>query len=111
MRLGHAGRATVIAVDLLERFRSKYPFPLDDFQVEAARAIAAGQSVIVSAPTGAGKTLVAEFAIDQALETGKRVARSEERRVGKECRSRRALQHSRYSPEVRTRTHSDRSAQ
>jgi len=61
-------------VDLLERFRSKYPFPLDDFQVEAARAIAAGQSVIVSAPTGAGKTLVAEFAIQQALETGKRLA-------------------------------------
>ena len=61
-------------MDLLERFRSKYPFPLDDFQVEAARAIAAGQSVIVSAPTGAGKTLVAEFAIQQALETGKRLA-------------------------------------
>jgi superfamily II RNA helicase len=61
-------------VELLERFRSKYPFPLDDFQVEAARAIAAGQSVIVSAPTGAGKTLVAEFAIQQALETGARLA-------------------------------------
>ena len=61
-------------MDVLERFRSKYPFPLDDFQVEAARAIAAGQSVIVSAPTGAGKTLVAEFAIELALGTGKRVA-------------------------------------
>ena len=50
-------------MELLERFRSRYPFPLDDFQVEAIRAIDAGQSVIVSAPTGAGKTLVAEFAI------------------------------------------------
>jgi superfamily II RNA helicase len=61
-------------VDLLERFRSKYPFVLDDFQVEAARAIGAGQSVIVSAPTGAGKTLVAEFAIQLALERGVRLA-------------------------------------
>ncbi len=61
-------------MELLERFRSKYPFPLDDFQVEAARAITAGQSVIVSAPTGAGKTLVAEFAIQVALESGRRVA-------------------------------------
>ncbi len=61
-------------MEILERFRSKYPFPLDDFQVEAARAIMAGQSVIVSAPTGAGKTLVAEFAIQAALEGGRRVA-------------------------------------
>jgi superfamily II RNA helicase len=71
---GYHRRATVIPVDLLERFRSKYPFVLDNFQVEAARAIAAGQSVIVSAPTGAGKTLVAEFAIQLALERGVRVA-------------------------------------
>src|SRR5207253_291952 len=34
-------------MELLERFRSRYPFPLDDFQVEAIRAIEAGQSVIV----------------------------------------------------------------
>jgi len=50
------------------------PFPLDDFQVEAIRAIAGDQSVIVSAPAGAGKTLVAEFAIMAALEAGQRVA-------------------------------------
>src|SRR5438128_11431896 len=61
-------------MELLERFRSRYPFPLDDFQVEAIRAIAAGQSVIVSAPTGAGKTLVAEFAIHAALAAGRRLA-------------------------------------
>src|SRR5436309_13058816 len=59
---------------LFERFQARYPFPLDDFQIEACRAIAAGHSVIVSAPTGAGKTLVAEFAIQAALETGKRIA-------------------------------------
>src|SRR6266851_2639897 len=60
--------------ELFDRFQARYPFPLDDFQIEACRAIAAGQSVIVSAPTGAGKTLVAEFAIQAALETGKRIA-------------------------------------
>jgi len=61
-------------MELLERFQARYPFPLDDFQLDAARAIESGQSVIVSAPTGAGKTLVAEFAIQTALETGKRLA-------------------------------------
>src|SRR2546422_6620468 len=65
-------------MELLEQFRARYPFPLDDFQLEAIRAIEGGQSVIVSAPTGAGKTLVAEFAIHMALATGKRIARSEE---------------------------------
>jgi superfamily II RNA helicase len=61
-------------MDALARFRARYPFPLDDFQVEAIRAIASDQSVIVSAPTGAGKTLVAEFAIQAALEAGRRIA-------------------------------------
>jgi len=60
-------------MELLERFRSRFPFPLDDFQVEAIRSIEAGQSVIVSAPTGAGKTLVAEFAIQAALVAGRRL--------------------------------------
>ena len=57
-----------------ETFRARFPFPLDDFQVEACRAIESGQSVLVSAPTGAGKTLVAEFAIHQALATSRRLA-------------------------------------
>ncbi len=59
---------------LLDRFRGRYPFTFDDFQLEAIQAIEAGQSVIVSAPTGAGKTLVAEFAIHAALEAGRRIA-------------------------------------
>src|SRR6266851_6373931 len=59
---------------LFEDFRSRYPFALDDFQVEACRAIEASHGVIVSAPTGAGKTLVAEFAIHLALASGKRIA-------------------------------------
>jgi ATP-dependent RNA helicase HelY len=61
-------------VDVFERFRARFSFPLDDFQVQACRAIEEGQSVIVSAPTGAGKTLVAEFAITLALASGTRIA-------------------------------------
>src|SRR6266581_1147715 len=66
--------ATLAWMSLLERFRARYSFALDEFQVEAIRAIEAGQSVIVSAPTGAGKTLVAEYAIAAALEAGVRLA-------------------------------------
>src|SRR5918999_3063108 len=65
---------TLAPMDAVDRFRARYPFPLDDFQVEACRAISAGSSVIVSAPTGAGKTLVAEFAIHLAVDQGRRVA-------------------------------------
>src|SRR5881396_2174433 len=59
---------------LFEDFRSRYSFELDEFQIQACRAIEADHGVIVSAPTGAGKTLVAEFAIHLALASGKRIA-------------------------------------
>ena len=47
-------------------------FALDGFQLEAAEAIASDENVLVSAPTGSGKTVVAETAISRALETGLR---------------------------------------
>ncbi len=50
-----------------------YSFALDRFQSEAIAAINDGDSVVVAAPTGAGKTVVAEAAIDAALADGKRV--------------------------------------
>ena len=53
-----------------ERFAGGYPFALDDFQVVAARSMAAGRSVLVCAPTGAGKTVVGEFGVWLALERG-----------------------------------------
>ena len=48
-------------------FEADLPFALDDFQHEAFRALDAGQSVLVSAPTGSGKTLVAAYAVHRAL--------------------------------------------
>ncbi len=47
-------------------------FTLNPFQVQAVQSIDRGDSVLVSAPTGAGKTLVAEYAIHRALANGKR---------------------------------------
>lgn len=69
-----AGRISEDAVDLFRAFARRYAFPLDDFQVAAILAVLEGSSVIVSAPTGAGKTLVAEFAIHDALAAKRRVA-------------------------------------
>ncbi|MEO0310128.1 MAG: DEAD/DEAH box helicase, partial [Gloeomargarita sp. DG02_3_bins_56] len=50
-----------------------FPFALDEFQLQAMAALAQGRSVVVCAPTGSGKTLVAEYAIHRALYQGERV--------------------------------------
>jgi ATP-dependent RNA helicase HelY len=49
---------------------SPYPFELDDFQRRAVRALDEGASVLVAAPTGSGKTVVAEHAVARALAEG-----------------------------------------
>lgn len=46
---------------------------LDPFQEKAVRAIDRGESVIVAAPTGCGKTLIADYAVDIAHSQGRRV--------------------------------------
>ena len=51
----------------VEHFCAQYDFPLDDFQVQAAEAIDRGRGVLVAAPTGAGKTIVGEFAVFAAF--------------------------------------------
>src|SRR5450631_490603 len=56
----------------LDAFAKGYDFPLDDFQVQACRAVADGAGVLVAAPTGAGKTIVGEFAVFLALATGRK---------------------------------------
>src|SRR5215213_8906976 len=55
-----------------EDLLARYDFPLDDFQLQSFDALDAGQSVLVAAPTGSGKTVVAEYAIAQALASGQR---------------------------------------
>jgi ATP-dependent RNA helicase HelY len=51
----------------LQDFRDRLRFDLDPFQIEACQSLEAGRSVLVAAPTGAGKTIVAEFAVHLAL--------------------------------------------
>lgn len=53
-------------------FADGYPFGLDDFQVQACHEVEEGRGVLVAAPTGAGKTVVGEFAVHLALETGRK---------------------------------------
>ena len=56
----------------LSRLAASLDFPLDPFQVEACRAVEAGKGVLVAAPTGAGKTVVGEFAVALALARGQK---------------------------------------
>ncbi len=58
---------------LVERFKARYPFDLDDFQLQAINILASGESVMVAAPTGTGKTVVAEYGIFQAYSRRKRI--------------------------------------
>jgi ATP-dependent RNA helicase HelY len=51
----------------LSRFTEELPFALDGFQLRACTALEAGHGVLVCAPTGAGKTVVGEFAVHLAL--------------------------------------------
>ena len=58
-----ADRAEIVAA---------YPFALDRFQLEAFDALDAGHHVVVAAPTGSGKTVVAEYGIETTLREGRR---------------------------------------
>jgi ATP-dependent RNA helicase HelY len=51
-------------------FEARLGFPLDRFQQRALDALDAGTNVLVAAPTGSGKTIVAEYAIARALADG-----------------------------------------
>src|ERR1700687_1791938 len=57
---------------LVAQFRAHLPYPLDDFQLDAIRALANGHSVLVAAPTGTGKTVIADFGVFQARTVGQR---------------------------------------
>ncbi|MEN9713428.1 MAG: hypothetical protein RLZZ164_92 [Actinomycetota bacterium] len=57
----------------VSEFADLLKFGLDDFQLEACKELAKGNGVLVAAPTGAGKTVVGEFAIHLARSKGEKV--------------------------------------
>src|ERR671923_2750693 len=60
------------AEELIAEFTASLPYPLDDFQLDAIRALANRHSVLVAAPTGTGKTVVGEFGVFMARRYGAR---------------------------------------
>ena len=56
----------------LGAFRALFDFELDEFQLAGCRALEEGRGVLVAAPTGAGKTVVGEFAVHLALASGRK---------------------------------------
>ena len=69
-RYAAARRRQAASRSELARFMAGYDFPFDDFQVRGCEALERGEGVLVAAPTGAGKTVVGEFAIHLALAKG-----------------------------------------
>ena len=63
---------TASDVSELARFAGQLSFRLDPFQEQACEALENGHGVLVCAPTGAGKTVVGEFAVHLALEAGQK---------------------------------------
>ena len=57
---------------VFDAFGQLYEFGLDGFQVDACHVVEEGKGVLVAAPTGSGKTVVGEFAVHLALETGRK---------------------------------------
>ena len=75
MKPSSSGDAAVppTAPSTVPPLEAPFPFRLDRFQLEAIDALNQGHSVVVSAPTGSGKTLVGEYAIHRALAHGRKV--------------------------------------
>jgi ATP-dependent RNA helicase HelY len=71
-RFAAARRRQAAAGTELSRFRAGLAFELDPFQVQACEALEGGRGVLVAAPTGAGKTVVGEFAVHLALASGRK---------------------------------------
>jgi ATP-dependent RNA helicase HelY len=54
------------------KFSQGFDFPLDEFQIQSLHCVEDGRGLLVAAPTGAGKTVVGEFAAFLAIEQGKK---------------------------------------
>ena len=61
-----------VTLPRLDEFASDLSFELDPFQLTACQALEEGRGVLVCAPTGAGKTVVGEFAVHLALAQGRK---------------------------------------
>ena len=68
-----AGFRSVVRSLSQELLPHAFPFELDDFQLSALEALVDGRSVVVSAPTGSGKTVIGELGCYLALARGQRV--------------------------------------
>ncbi|HEY9291133.1 MAG TPA: DEAD/DEAH box helicase [Microlunatus sp.] len=64
-------RATQLS-PTLSAFAEAYGFEFDDYQRQACGHVEAGSGVLVAAPTGAGKTIVGEYAVYLALQQGRK---------------------------------------
>ena len=62
-----AAARTLRGLPRLRAFRDGLTIDLDPFQLAACQALEEGRSVLVAAPTGAGKTIVAEFGVFLAM--------------------------------------------
>ncbi len=71
-RYAASRRRAADSTSALAEFRGLYDFELDEFQLKACRALEDGAGVLVAAPTGAGKTIVGEFAVHLALREGRK---------------------------------------
>ncbi|NCX17908.1 MAG: DEAD/DEAH box helicase, partial [Acidimicrobiia bacterium] len=66
------GRGVTAESEARKRRLARYDFAPDPFQVQAFDALDAGESVLVAAPTGSGKTVIAEYGLEMAVESGMR---------------------------------------
>jgi ATP-dependent RNA helicase HelY len=57
---------------ITQKFVDSFDFAFDDFQIAACNSVEDGHGVLVAAPTGAGKTVVGEFAAYLSLQQGKK---------------------------------------
>ena len=66
----YARAKTVGKFPKTNKFAEGFPFELDQFQIDACHALEKGKGVLVAAPTGAGKTIVGEFAVYLVINSG-----------------------------------------